>query len=114
MTGIEIFHFLRPYWLIALILPIWWSWRIYKNEAVQSSWAGVCDEHLLNYLLIRGENNQRRIPYILAMLIMFVSIIALAGPTWRKKENPALSVDNPVMILMSLSDEMQNQVHNRT
>ena len=106
MEWIQAFHFLRPWWLSVLIVPIWWSWIIHKNESVQSSWVGVCDMHLLNYLLIRGHNKQRRLPYVLAMLIMFVSIIALAGPTWHKKENPALSADNPVMILMSLSSDM--------
>ena len=107
MEWIEAFHFLRPYWLIALLLPIVWSWIIFKKETVQSSWVGVCDMHLLKYLLIRGEDSQRRLPYVLAMLIMFVSAIALAGPTWQKKENPGLSADNPVMILLSMSDDMQ-------
>lgn len=107
MEWLQDFHFLRPYWLVALILPIWWSIKIYKNEAIQSSWANVCDEHLLNYLLVKGENLQRRIFYILAMIILFVSVLALAGPTWVKKENPALSVDNPVMVLFNLSSDMR-------
>lgn len=107
MEWIENFHFLRPYWLLALILPVWWSIKIYKNEIVQSSWFNVCDKHLLEYLLIKGENMQRRIFYILAMIILSVSIFALAGPTWKKKENPALSVDNPVMVLFNLSSDMR-------
>ncbi len=107
MEWIETFHFLRPYWLIGLILPIVWSWIIFKRETVQSSWVGVCDAHLLNYLLIRGQNLQRRLPYVFAMLIMFVSVVALAGPTWKKQENPAINADNPVMILLSLANDMQ-------
>lgn len=35
--------------------------------------------------------------------------MALAGPTWLKKENPALSVENPVMILLNMSGEMWNK-----
>lgn len=107
MEWIETFHFLRPYWLIGLILPIVWSWIIFKRETVQSSWVGVCDAHLLNYLLIRGQNLQRRLPYVFAMLIMFVSVVALAGPTWKKQENPVINADNPVMILLSLANDMQ-------
>ena len=106
MEWIEAFHFLRPYWLIALLLPIVWSWIIFKKETVQSSWVGVCDMHLLKYLLIRGEDSQRRLPYILAMLIMFGSIIALAGPSWQKKENPGLSADN----LMICSKRMWRRI----
>lgn len=100
------FHFLRPYWLTALILPLIWGWYLFKNERVQSSWADVCDENLLNYLLIKGENKQRRISYVLSVLILFFAIIAVAGPSWIKKKNPAMSVDNPVMIMINLSTDM--------
>lgn len=100
------FHFLRPYWLTALILPLIWGWYLFKNERVQSSWADVCDENLLNYLLIKGENKQRRISYVLSVLILFFAIIAVAGPSWVKKKNPAMSVDNPVMIMINLSTDM--------
>ena len=106
MSWLSEFHFLRPLWLIALILPILWFWLIVKNDKIQSSWAEVCDEHLLKYLLIKGENKQRRIPYILGVLFLTFLILALAGPTWHKKQNPSLSVDNPVMILLNLSEDM--------
>ena len=100
------FHFLRPYWLIALILPIFFGWRTLKNEAMQSSWAEVCDEHLLNFLLVKGQNKQRKFPYILLTVIMILTVLALSGPTWVKKQNPALSVDNPVMIMINMSTDM--------
>lgn len=107
MEGLQDFHFLRPLWLVALFIPLLWGWFIYRNERVQSSWADVCDEHLLNFLLIKGDNHQRRLSYVLAVLFMIFSILALAGPTWVKKPNPALSVDNPVMIVLSLSSNME-------
>lgn len=107
MEGLQDFHFLRPLWLVALFIPLLWGWFIYRNERVQSSWAEVCDEHLLNFLLIKGDNHQRRLSYVLAVLFMLLTILALAGPTWVKKPNPALSVDNPVMIALSLSSSME-------
>lgn len=106
MEWLQDFHFLRPYWLLALIVPLIWGWYLFKNERVQSSWADVCDENLLNYLLIKGENTQRRVSYVLSVLIMVLAIIAVAGPTWIKKKNPAMSVENPVMIMINLSTEM--------
>lgn len=106
MEWLQDFHFLRPYWLLALLVPIAWGWFLFKNERVQSSWAEVCDEHLLNYLLVKGENTQRRFSYVLAIFVAVVSIIAIAGPTWVKKKNPALSMDNPVMIMLNLSSDM--------
>ncbi|MCQ2735200.1 MAG: tetratricopeptide repeat protein [Alphaproteobacteria bacterium] len=106
MSVLQDFHFLRPYLLIGLIFTVVLLRILWKDERIQSSWAKVCDENLLNYLLIKGENKQRRIPYILAAIISFVLTVAAAGPAWEKKDNPALSVDNPVMIMLNLSSDM--------
>jgi len=100
------FHFLRPYWLLALPLLFFIYRGLVKNDTVQSSWANVCDEHLLNFLLVKGQNKQRKLPYILSLFILFFMIIALSGPTWVKKSNPTLSVDNPVMIMLNMSENM--------
>jgi Ca-activated chloride channel family protein len=109
MVGFQDFHFLRPLWLLALIFPFVWSWFVYRNERIQSSWAEVCDEHLLKFLLIKGDNQQRRLPYVFAVLFMVFAILALAGPTWVKKPNPSLSVDNPVMFALNLSSDMEQR-----
>ena len=106
MSVLQDFHFLRPYLLIGLIFSGILLRILWKDERIQSSWAKVCDENLLNYLLIKGENKQRRIPYILAVIISFVLTLAAAGPSWEKKNNPALSADNPVMIMLNLSSDM--------
>lgn len=106
MEWLSDFHFLRPYWLIALILPFLFGYYSLKNDVIQSSWAKVCDEHLLNFLLVKGHNKQRKLPYLLLNVILFFTVIALSGPTWIKKQNPALSVDNPVMIMINMSTDM--------
>ena len=106
MEFLQNFHFLRPYWLIALLLPLFFGRHFLKRENIKSSWAAVCDPHLLNFLLIKGKNRQRRTPYVLALLIVIIGIICLSGPSWVKKKNPALSVDNPVMIMINLSSNM--------
>lgn len=106
MSVLQDFHFLRPYLLIGLIFSGILLRILWKDERIQSSWAKVCDENLLNYLLIKGENKQRRIPYILAVIISFVLTLAAAGPSWEKKDNPALSADNPMMIMLNLSSDM--------
>lgn len=106
MEWLTEFHFLRPYLLIGLIIPLSMLWGLWKNERIQSSWADVCDENLLNYLLVRGQSRQRKIPVVLAAMITFALVSAIAGPTWYKKDNPALSVDNPVMIVLNLSSDM--------
>lgn len=91
---------------MALILPFFLGLKLWKNEQIQSSWAKVCDEHLLKFLLVKGNNQQRKRPFFLAITICILMIIALAGPTWNKEENPALKVNNPVMLALNVSSDM--------
>ena len=107
MAWLQEFHFLRPYWLLALIIPFLLGWKFWKNESIKSSWAEVCDEHLLKFLLIKGQNQERRYPFVLAVVICALTVVALSGPTWVKKENPALMVNNPVMLLLNMSSDMK-------
>ena len=106
MEWLQEFHFLRWFWLPALILPLWLMWQTARNAGVQSSWAEVCDENLLNFLLIKGKSQRRRVPFILSGIILLFGILSLAGPTWEKTDNPALSVDNPVMLVLNMSTDM--------
>ena len=103
------FHFLRPWFLLGLIIPLFISFKIWKSGKIQSSWAEVCDENLLQYLLIKGQDSQRKQPIILAIIITIFMIFAISGPTWSKKNNPALMVNNPVMFVLNMSSDMSAQ-----
>ncbi len=106
MDIIQEFHFLRPYWLLALFLLVpLYIWAIKQGE-VLSSWARVCDKNLLEFLLVKNSGEQKNISMWRIFVIVSTLVIALAGPSWSKKDNPALSVNNPVMILLNMSQEM--------
>lgn len=109
MTWFQDFHFLRPWWLLGLIIPAAVYVFTYKNSKIQSAWQKVCDKNLLDYLLIKNNGTKGYKASVSAALITLFLVMALAGPTWLKKENPALSVENPVMILLNMSGEMWNK-----
>ena len=100
------FHFLRPYWLIGLILPVLIYLQSYSQQKAESAWSKVCDENLLDFLLIKSNGEKRKWPMISAVVTVLFLVVALAGPTWSKKSNPALSVENPVMIMLNMSGDM--------
>ena len=100
------FHFLRPYWLIGLILPVLIYLKSYSQQKAESAWSKVCDENLLDFLLIKSNGEKRKWPMISAVVAVLFLVVALAGPTWSKKSNPALSVENPVMIMLNMSGDM--------
>ena len=106
MEWINDFHFLRPYWLLLLILPFFIYYKFSILSDTQSSWAKVCDKNLLQFLLVKHKGGSFRFSYILAIIISVLIIISLAGPTWIKKQNPTLSIDNPLMILLHNSPGM--------
>ncbi len=103
------FHFLRPWWLLALLLPMFFYWKYFRGMKSLSSWEKVCDKKLLNFLLIKGSSVQRKLVGFLSMLGVISAIIAVAGPSWQKNAVPALTPENPVMILLNLSSDMQEK-----
>lgn len=109
MTWWQDFHFLRPYWLLALVIPVLLFGMIMGKTYVQSAWSKVCDKNLLDFLLVKGSGQKGNyLKYSMPFSALFL-VIALTGPTWMKKDNPALSMDNPVMILLNMSGEMWNK-----
>ncbi|MFV0626425.1 MAG: tetratricopeptide repeat protein [Alphaproteobacteria bacterium] len=104
---IENFHFLRPLWLLTLIIPVVFYLKYFKGSKNKSSWEKICDKNLLNFLLIRGSSKIRKKLGYLSMIGLISTIIAIAGPTWKKEETPNIKPENPVMILLNLSTDMQ-------
>ncbi len=102
------FHFLRPWLLILLLLPAALYFLQKKEYGNVSSWESVCDKDLLPYLLIKGSNHRRRNIFRLILLGFVCAIIAAAGPSYRQKEIPPLYQQNPVMISINISTDMES------
>jgi len=79
------FHFLRPWWLVALVaLPLLWR-MLAQRSADPGAWRGAVDAHLLQYLLTPGDDSTRaRLPSLLAACAWTLACVALAGPAWEK------------------------------
>ena len=96
-------HFLRPWWLCALVLlPLlaWW-WRRRQRES--SAWHAFVDPHLLPQLLeSRGDRRSRVAPW-LAALGYLLTVLALAGPSWRRSEQPLWQSQTPLVVALDLS-----------
>lgn len=103
---IENFHFLRPWMLLFLLIPLGLFFKKIKASHV-SSWADICDKHLLNFLVI-NENNVRKINLKKFIYIgLVVACISVAGPSWKKIEIPSFSIENPNIFILSLAQDMQ-------
>ena len=103
------FHFLRPWILVLLIVPLWWLIKSYKGKGSKSSWEKVVDARLLEYLLVKGSSSQRQIMTWLAGLGVLFAVIAAAGPSWEKEEIQTWEPENPLMIALNVSTDMEDK-----
>ncbi len=103
------FHFIRPWVLFLLIIPIIFLLKKTKIAYTSSAWENVCEQNLLNFLIIRDS----RFSFISLKKIIyfgiFSAIISAAGPSWKKNEIPSFTIENPNMIVLSLAQDMQLQ-----
>jgi len=100
------FHFIRPYWLLALLPLAALMALSLKNKLQQGSWAEVCDAELLPYLLQNKSTPQTRWLLGGLSLAAVLSILALAGPTLERLQTPAFRNDAALVIALDLSPSM--------
>ena len=103
LTTLPVVHFVRPQWLWALLaLPLlgWW-WRSRQQRA--SAWRGIVDAHLLPHLLEAGSDRRTHAALVGGMLACALAVFALAGPAWRKVEQPLWQTRAPLVLALDLS-----------
>lgn len=97
-------HFLRPWWLPALLLLPLLAWRARRRARERSPWRDAVDAHLLPHLLEEATPAARRDRAArLALLGLALGILALAGPAFRKEEQPLWQSREPLVIALDLS-----------
>jgi Ca-activated chloride channel family protein len=100
------FHFIRPYWLLAVIPYVVILALMFRNKLNQGNWSAVCDAALLPYILQEKAVNQSRWPLTAGAIAALLVIIALAGPTWERLPLPVFRNDSAVVIALDLSRSM--------
>lgn len=100
------FHFIRPYWLLAVIPYMVILALMLRNKLNQGNWSAVCDAALLPYILQEKAVNQSRWPLTAGAIAALLVIIALAGPTWERLPSPVFRNDSAVVIALDLSRSM--------
>ncbi len=100
------FHFIRPYWLLALLPSTIMFIFLLRNKLHRGNWSVVCDEELLPFILQEKPIHQSRWPLPLAWLASLLAIIALAGPSWERLPAPVFRNEASLVIILDLSKSM--------
>lgn len=100
-------HFIRPFWLFILIPALLYLvWVIFSSRQ-HNPWKSICDAHLLPALLQSNAYTSKICFNIILLLFFILSILALAGPAWKKVKLPIYRDINSLMVILDLSPAMQ-------
>jgi Ca-activated chloride channel family protein len=105
-VGIEDFHFLRAYWLLALPFLGFLVWYWFRRTQEGNGWEGKIDSSLLHALIDSSQKRSGRMLLITMWLAAFLSIIGAAGPAWQKLPQDVEQKQDTLVILLDLSLSM--------
>ncbi|QJE98834.1 VWA domain-containing protein [Luteolibacter luteus] len=103
------FHFLRPWWLLALLPALLLAWGIRQRTDGALPWRGIVAEHLVPYLVTKGGQLTTRWPLRLLLAGWISAILVLAGPAWKRE--PSLFADDvaALAVVVKVSPSMQTE-----
>jgi len=108
---IQQLHFIRPYWLLALIPAALLIWLYSTTQLKSRNWASVIDPRLLPHLLkgttTATQNIKNKTPSsLLLFAVASCLIISLAGPAFEKRPQPVFKAQSALVIVLDLSRSM--------
>ncbi|SCY44207.1 VWA domain-containing protein [Desulfoluna spongiiphila] len=100
------FHFLRPFWLLALFPALGLALLILRRQDARSPYEGVIAAHLLTHLMT-GEDAKNRVrPAGLLIAFWFLATFAMAGPSWKKAPSPFTEDTSALVIAVKVTPSM--------
>ena len=103
------FHFIRPWWLLALVPLGLLLWAIHRRQDATQPWRGIIAPNLLPFLL--SGTTQRKIlsPLLLIAIGWTITVIAIAGPTWRREPAPFAEDTAALAIVVKVAPSMKTE-----
>lgn len=103
---IEQFHFLKPFWLLALLPLALLLYLLFRSRRNSSPWHKLIDPSLQS-LLLDGSNPSARRGYLwLLGIVWLLAVLALANPSWSELPTPMLQSTASRVIVLDLSRSM--------
>jgi len=103
------FHFLRPEWLLVLPLVLLLAYGLARKQLSPGSWQKIVAPELAPYVLSRRQMRGASRRWWLAMLGGVLAVVALAGPSWERVEQPVFRSEQAIVVALDLSRSMDAQ-----
>jgi Ca-activated chloride channel family protein len=100
-------HFLRPWWLAALIpaIGVWWAIRAHHDPL--RAYRTAIAPHLLEHLVVGEKRTKRLRPVTLLLPLLVLAVLALSGPAWRKEPSPFADEKAAIVVIMKVTPTME-------
>ena len=103
----EVFHFLRPVWLLGLPLAALLLRGLSRQRSQTEAWGLVIAPHLLKSLLVDAEAGHARFrPLHLLALFWLLGCLAMAGPAWQREPSPFAEDQAALVIALKVAPSM--------
>ena len=103
------FHFLRPEWLVALPVIAALTVVLARRRLAPGSWLAVIDPRLVPHVLSTSQVKGQSYRWWLMLLGGTLAVLALAGPSWNRIEQPVFRSEQALVIALDLSRSMDAQ-----
>jgi Ca-activated chloride channel family protein len=103
---IEELHFLRPWWLMTLLLPFAVVWFASQATDIRARWKNIISPHLLDSLIVEPTAASRVRAYWLLAGVLLLAALAASGPAWQREAPPFVEDTAPLVIAVDLSATM--------
>jgi len=107
VTALELFHFLRPAWLLLLIPAGLVALSAWRRQDPMRDWRKVIAPGLLEHLAISREERRSRLrPIYLLSACWLLGIVAMAGPSWEKEATPFTQDRAALVVILKVTPDM--------
>ncbi len=100
------FHFLRPWWLLALIAAVAMALLAARAQRSRSRWESIIDAELRDALIERALKKSGPLLPLAMGIALAIASVALAGPTWQRLPQPIDQKTDALVVVLDLSLSM--------
>lgn len=88
LAALEHFHFLRPWWALAIIPWVAISMMQGRRQASRDMFGGIIAPHLLEHLRLQRFQARWLNPVNFTRVLAVLFFLILLGPTWKQQPSP--------------------------
>jgi Ca-activated chloride channel family protein len=105
---LELFHFLRPVWLLALPLLVLAWWQLRRRSTRTTPADELIAPHLRDALTMNRQEQLRLRPIDSVGIAALALVLAAAGPSWSRQPSPWFAETAPLVVAIEVTDSMRS------